>query len=177
MTEGGKNMWAPWRLEYIRDLDNQHDGCFLCDYWRQGELDEPNLVLCRGSHSLVLLNRYPYNNGHLMIAPARHVARLDDLAEAELLELMLLTRDWQRVLAGAFKAQGFNFGANVGQCAGAGLPGHLHLHVVPRWAGDTNYMAVIGDVRVIPQSLAETWRQLRMTAEELDLCRQAGEGR
>ncbi len=173
MTDPNKNLWAPWRLEYIRELDARHGGCFLCDYWACPQGDPDNLVLWRTGQSLVLLNRFPYTNGHLLIAPGGHVAGLDGLDAGQMLDLLALVRDAQQVLGAAFGAQGFNVGANFGHCAGAGLPGHLHFHVVPRWAGDTNYMAVLGDVRVIPQALDECLGQLRRFSEQLGLPRDA----
>ncbi|MDD4890935.1 MAG: HIT domain-containing protein [Phycisphaerae bacterium] len=169
MSEPNKNLWAPWRLDYIRELDTHRNGCFLCDYWADPASDEKNLVLWRTERSLVVLNRFPYTNGHLLIAPARHVGQLHGLNDAELHELLALARDAQLTLAAAFNAQGFNTGANFGHCAGAGLPDHLHFHVVPRWGGDTNYMAVLDDVRVIPQSLAAAYEQLKETGKKLGL--------
>jgi len=171
MGDSNKNLWAPWRMEYIRELDGRDDGCFLCDYWAHPERDSENLVLWRTDQSVVLLNRFPYTNGHLLISPGVHVRGLDEVAEGQMVDLMGLTRDALRVLSEAFGAQGFNVGANFGHCAGAGLPDHLHFHVVPRWAGDTNYMAVLGDVRVIPQSLRDCYRQLRGAAARLNLPR------
>ncbi len=152
-----KRLWAPWRMEYI--LKSRSPGCFLCDIIR-GTDDESNLVLRRGEHCVLVLNRYPYNNGHLMVAPRRHVAGLEDLDDAERLELLTLAAAGCAALK-TLRPEGFNLGINLGSTAGAGLKDHLHLHVVPRWDGDTNFMAVVAGVKVIPQSLADVWRQLR----------------
>lgn len=169
MERSNTNLWAPWRMDYIRRLDAHQPGCFLCDDWAQPDRDAENLVLWRTERAMVLLNRYPYSNGHLLIAPARHIGQLESAEPAELADLMTLIRDSQRVLAAAFHAQGFNTGANFGRCAGAGVPDHLHFHVVPRWAGDTNFMSVLGDVRVIPQSLSDAYAKLRDQAQRLGL--------
>ena len=131
----------------------------MCDHWGRPGEDRANLVLWRGAGWMMLLNRFPYNSGHLLIAPGAHVARLDDLAGSVVLGMMGMVRDAQHVLREAVKAQGFNVGLNFGRCAGAGLPGHMHIHVVPRWEGDTNFMPIMDDVRVMPQAL-EAMRDL-----------------
>ena len=170
MTDSHKNLWAPWRMEYIHSLgDGSNDECFLCRTRTQTEQDAENLVLWRSSAVLVLLNRFPYASGHTLIAPSTHVASLDECDDAVLLELMQSTRDVRRVLETSLQAQGFNIGINLGRCAGAGLPGHLHIHVVPRWAGDTNFMAVLGDATVMPQSLVEVRRLFLDAAAKLRL--------
>ena len=151
------SLWAPWRLEYI--LSDKDDGCFICEAVASDE-DEQNLLVQRGEKCVCILNRFPYSNGHVLVAPRRHRAELTELDEAELLELMTLTRDVQVVLQQAVSPHGFNIGLNLGKSAGAGLPGHLHVHVVPRWEGDTNFMAVVGDTKVIPQALAELYHVL-----------------
>lgn len=150
-------LWAPWRLEYI--LSNKESGCFLCEA-SQAHDDQKNLILCRRRTCFCLLNRYPYNNGHLLIAPYEHVAGLAGLNDEVMLGLMTLTRDAQAVLQKQMSPHGFNIGANLGQVAGAGVPGHFHIHVVPRWTGDTNFMSAVSETKVIPQSLAELWGQL-----------------
>jgi ATP adenylyltransferase len=168
MADTHKNLWAPWRMEYIAGLGTgQNDGCFLCRAYATPQCDEADYVLWRRPRSLVILNRFPYASGHTLIAPAAHVAGLEDLPDDVLLELMQQTRDVKRVLQETLHAQGFNIGINLGHCAGAGLPGHLHIHVVPRWGGDTNFMAVLGEVTVIPQALAATRRLFLETAERL----------
>jgi ATP adenylyltransferase len=159
------NLWAPWRIPYIRDLGGT-DGCFLCHDRAHPEEDRQNFVIWRTDRSLVVLNRFPYNNGHVLIAPARHVADLDGLAGEEMLELMMLVREAQRALSIAINPHGYNVGLNFGRCAGAGLPGHMHIHVVPRWNGDTNFMAVCGDVDVISQSMLDLWDELMEVSEK-----------
>jgi ATP adenylyltransferase len=157
-------------MEYIDGLGlDEADGCFLCRALENPQDDEKNSVLWRSQHTLVLLNRFPYSNGHVLIAPAAHVAELEDLPDEVLLELLRRTRDVKRVLQAALRAQGFNIGINLGRCAGAGLLGHLHLHLVPRWNGDTNFMAVLGDVKVIPQSLIAVRRLFLSKAQEFGL--------
>jgi ATP adenylyltransferase len=167
MSDHPKNLWAPWRMEYIEGLA-ESDGCFLC---RAAEAtdDAQCHVLWRQPQTVVLLNRFPYSSGHVLIAPRVHAAELEDLPDAVLLELMQQTRDAQRVLQDTLHAQGFNVGINLGRCAGAGLPGHLHVHVVPRWSGDTNFMAVLANTKVIPQSLAEVRRLFLASATRLGL--------
>jgi len=153
-------LWAPWRIPYIRGLEKD-DGCFLCHDFAHPEEDEANLVLWRTGRSLVVLNRFPYNNGHLLVAPARHIADLTETSPEEMLELLQLVREAQRALSLAINPHGFNVGMNFGRCAGAGLPGHLHIHIVPRWNGDTNFMSVCSDTKVVSQSLADLLAELR----------------
>ena len=160
------NLWAPWRMKYIQDLSKSKD-CFICHNLKNPHSDDENLVLWRSTHCIVILNRFPYNNGHLLIAPARHIADLDQATDEELLELVKLTRQSQKVLSLALKPHGFNIGMNFGRCAGAGLPEHLHVHIVPRWAGDTNFITVVGQVRVMPDSLEAVAAQYRDTLKEL----------
>ena len=161
-----KNLWAPWRMKYINELNNPHD-CFFCRYFNNPQDDADNLVLWRSELVLACLNRFPYTNGHLLIAPCAHKSDLSELSEAEMLELMQMLTKAQQALQQALKPQGFNVGINLGRCAGAGLPGHLHFHIVPRWEGDTNYMAITGQTRVIPQDLSESYRALKAAAETL----------
>ncbi len=168
-TERWVNLWAPWRMEYIDALDAGGDDCFLCRYRDTPEHDAEHLVVYRRARTMVVMNRFPYTGGHLLVAPTAHVATLHELSETELTELMTTARDCQRLLERAVKAEGYNVGFNIGHCAGAGLPGHIHMHVVPRWEGDTNFMTVLGDVRVIPQALEALYRRLREAAGELGL--------
>ncbi len=166
MGETNHNLWAPWRLEYVQSLAGQDDaGCFLCRYAQAPDMDRENQVIWRTSRCLTLFNRFPYANGHLLVAPLGHQAELSDLEEPALDELIRLTRDAQRLLRAVTHCHGFNVGMNFGKCAGAGLPGHLHMHIVPRWDGDINFMAVISDTRVIPQSI-QAMREA--------MCREAG---
>jgi ATP adenylyltransferase len=145
-------------MEYInRGADER--GCVFCLAW-QGE-DQQRLVLYRGHTQLVLLNRYPYNPGHVLIAPSRHTSELAELSAPECTEMMGLLQCALRVLDAAMGPQGYNLGMNLGAIAGAGLADHLHLHVVPRWQGDTNFMPVVGETKVMPELLTETWRKLR----------------
>lgn len=175
------NLWAPWRIKYVQGLDKKphpdkndnqttEDGkCFICHILQHPQQDNENLVLWRTDKSISILNRFPYNNGHLLIAPARHIPDLDQATDEELLEMTKLTRETQKALSLAIKPHGFNVGMNFGRCAGAGLPGHLHIHVVPRWDGDTNYMSVCSDTKVISQSLTELLELLRQTSKEHNL--------
>lgn len=160
-----QNLYAPWRMDYIRSLAKGGDGCFICDAGAAASAEEQRerLVLWSTDRSVVLMNRYPYTNGHLLVAPRSHKAELDDLTEEELLDLQVQTARAVRLLRRAVSAQGFNIGINLGRCAGAGLPGHVHQHVVPRWAGDTNFMHVVGETQVVPQAVQQLWRELRGT--------------
>jgi ATP adenylyltransferase len=153
----GDVVWAPWRMAYI--MGEKTDGCIFCDKPRQ-QRDAENHLLWRGDTAFVMLNRYPYNNGHLMIIPQAHVASLTQLTPAQRAELFELTAMGESILQRVLQPQGFNIGLNLGAAAGAGIAEHLHIHVVPRWAGDTNYMTVVGDIRVIPQHLDETYQLL-----------------
>ena len=167
-ARGQENIWAPWRMEYISGLAEGDDGCFLCRC-RDGADDAKDLVLWRGGRALAVLNRFPYTGGHSLVAPLEHLAGPGDLDNETMLELFQMLRDCQRVLEAAVRAQGFNIGMNLGRCAGAGLPGHLHVHVVPRWSGDTNFMPVLGEASVIPVALDKLHGQLRQAARELKL--------
>ncbi len=158
-----EQIWAPWRMAYIGG--DRGDGCVFCDKAASAE-DEQNLVLLRGEKTFVLMNLYPYNNGHLLVVPKRHVGEMEDLNEEEMMELFKMTRKMVKVL-GFFKPQGFNIGINIGSAAGAGIPGHFHIHIVPRWIGDTNFMPVFGDVRVISESLEGTYKKLKQSLADL----------
>jgi ATP adenylyltransferase len=153
-----KQLWAPWRLEYIQSADEQ-PGCFLCIAAKGGD-DEALLVVHRGERALVLLNRYPYSPGHVMVAPRRHGVEFADLDDDEALEVHRLAGLAIEALRASMRPDGFNLGWNLGRVAGAGLVDHAHLHVVPRWSGDTNFMPVLADVKVMPEHLAETRRKL-----------------
>jgi ATP adenylyltransferase len=155
------HLWAPWRLSYVAaaKAPTSDDPCFICR-GLNGTEDRANLVVVRTPLSAVILNRFPYNNGHLLVAPRAHKGRLDELSSNELLEVMETVRRMVRVLDTLIRPDGYNIGLNLGHAAGAGLPGHLHWHVVPRWNGDTNFMPVVGDVKVIVQSLDALWELL-----------------
>jgi ATP adenylyltransferase len=151
-------LWAPWRLSYItmpKDKPTTGDECFICRAVASAsaEEDRSNLVVHRTELSVVMLNLYPYNNGHLLVTPKAHKAGLDELTTDELLDLQLTIRTITGVLQKRMKPDGFNIGLNLGRAAGAGVPGHLHWHIVPRWLGDSNFMTTVGDVRVLSQSL------------------------
>ena len=148
-----RQLWAPWRLEYIQQADDG-SGCVFCD--AVGADDEERLVVHRGTNALVMLNKFPYASGHLMVAPFRHVGEFGDLSDDEALEVHRLAERGIAALAEAYEPQGYNVGWNLGRIAGAGVVDHVHLHVVPRWAGDTNFMPVIADVKVLPEHLVET---------------------
>jgi ATP adenylyltransferase len=152
-----KPLWAPWRLEYIEQADEQ-TGCLFCAAL-DGD-DEAALVVHRGDRAFVLLNKFPYSSGHVMVAPARHVGEFGELADEEALEVHRLAASALGALAATYEPQGYNLGWNIGRIAGAGVVDHVHLHVVPRWAGDTNFMPVLADVKVLPEHLVQTRRRL-----------------
>lgn len=158
-------------MEYIRALGPElgDDGCFLCRYWSQPAEDAANHVIWRTQSAFVVMNRFPYSNGHLMVAHAHHKGELAELDPGELFEITRTIRDATEVLRKALQPHGFNIGFNIGRCAGAGLPGHLHAHIVPRWNGDTNFMAVISDVRVVPDSLTALHKELLDAALQCNL--------
>ena len=152
-------LWAPWRMRYISTIDTTDEGCIFCTKPRDTR-DRDNLILLRGAHVFVIMNLYPYNNGHLMIVPYRHtsdILSLDTEVTAELWEGVCLCK---KVLSTAFKPDGFNVGMNIGRTAGAGIDQHVHMHIVPRWNGDTNFLPVVGKTKVISQGIEETYDQL-----------------
>lgn len=157
-------IWAPWRVEYIR---HPGPGCFLCTATRHADL-ESSLVLEKGTAAFVIMNRFPYNNGHVMIAPYRHIQGLEYLNDDEVHEIHRLQVRIIAALNRAFKPQGFNIGINQGSVAGAGVADHIHLHVVPRWSGDTNFMPVLSETKVISEALLSTYRQIRSELLRLD---------
>lgn len=152
-----KQLWAPWRLEYIKSADEE-PGCVFC-LAAEGD-DEERLVVRRGRHAIALLNKYPYSSGHFMVAPIRHIGEYGNLSDEEVLELHGLASAGMSALAQLYAPHGYNVGWNLGRAAGAGVVDHVHLHVVPRWGGDTNFMPVLADVKVLPEHLAETRRRL-----------------
>ncbi|MHC4131005.1 MAG: HIT family protein [Planctomycetota bacterium] len=163
-----EKLWAPWRIHYVQSCNDTSD-CFLCRDLNSPDDDDNNLVLWRTARSIVVLNHFPYNNGHLLIAPARHIPSLDQATDEEMLELNKLIRESQKALSLAIKPHGFNVGMNFGRCAGAGLPDHMHTHVVPRWEGDTNFINVCSDSDVISQSLTELLKTLKQISAEHNL--------
>jgi ATP adenylyltransferase len=154
------HLWAPWRLSYVaKPAPPQADECFICSGLAAAK-DRENLIALRAPRTVVVLNRFPYNNGHLLVAPLAHKGKLDQLDSDELVELMETLRMMTGVIEQLMNPDGFNIGLNLGRVAGAGLPGHLHWHLVPRWNGDTNFMPVLGDAKVINQSLDSLWQML-----------------
>ena len=151
-------LWAPWRMEYI--LGEKEKGCIFCARL-ESQQDQKNLILYRGEHNFIIMNKYPYNNGHLMVVPNRHTAEFESLQHHESLEMMNLIAKAIRALKAAIRPEGFNIGINLGGIAGAGIDDHLHFHIVPRWAADTNFMPVVAETKVISEALAETWGRLR----------------
>jgi ATP adenylyltransferase len=152
-------LWAPWRVKYINQID-KHKGCVFCRILQEDK-DAKNFVFARRKHTFAVLNIYPYNNGHSLVLPLRHVDALEKLTKAERDELMDLVIEVKALTDQAIKPSGYNIGINLGRTAGAGFPGHLHVHVVPRWKGDSNFMAVTGETKVISQSLKELYKKLK----------------
>jgi ATP adenylyltransferase len=158
-----KRLWSPWRMTYL--TEERPQGCIFCLKAAERS-DAENLIVWRGERAFIMLNRYPYNAGHLMVIPYVHVASVEDLPAETLTELMLLVNRSLAALRRAMAPEAFNIGANLGRAAGAGIADHVHMHVVPRWEGDTNFMPVFADVRVIPEFLADTYRKVRAAMEE-----------
>ena len=152
-----ERIWAPWRIQYIQ-LEKP-EGCILCEKPEQNK-DALNYILYRGDKNFIILNSYPYNPGHLMVAPYRHVTNLEELTEEERHEHFEIVTRSIRALRQVFNPGGFNIGINVGKAAGAGIEDHVHTHIVPRWQGDTNFMPVLADIRVVPEALDETYKKL-----------------
>lgn len=160
MAERLQRLWAPWRMAYVSGMPSA--GCFLCQKPLQGEArDGENLILHRSRHSFVIINLFPYNSGHLMVAPYEHSGDLVGLAPEVGADLWALTSRAVAALGAEYRPDGFNIGLNLGLAAGAGQADHLHIHVVPRWAGDTNYMTITANTKVLPETLEETYRRLR----------------
>jgi ATP adenylyltransferase len=156
-----ERIWAPWRLEYVKDAaKDAEDACIFCAKAGEGD-DEANLIVHRGERCFVILNKYPYTNGHLMVAPFEHLATIQELDAATVGELMALAQRAMTVLEDEYSPHGYNVGFNQGRVAGAGVEHHMHMHVVPRWGGDTNFMPVIADTRVMAQTLEQTYAALR----------------
>jgi ATP adenylyltransferase len=152
-------LFAPWRMKYILD-NNKENGCIFCNFPEENK-DEKRFILARSEKCFIMLNAFPYNNGHLMVSPYRHIADYDDLSIEELVDIHVNVQKVIKMLKRVQNPQGFNVGLNLGKTAGAGFDEHLHIHIVPRWNGDTNFMPVLDDTRVIPQSLLETYRTLK----------------
>jgi len=152
------HLWSPWRYQYVQK-ERTGSGCVFCQA-AASEQDQDNLVVYRGRNNFVMLNLYPYSTGHLMVVPYQHVDNLQEATGETLQELILLVRDAQRHLAEIYRAPGFNLGMNLGESAGAGIAEHIHMHVLPRWPGDTNFMTTVAETRVLPEDLSSTWRKL-----------------
>jgi ATP adenylyltransferase len=153
------HLWSPWRYQYVQKAKTG-GVCVFCQV-AESRSDEQNLVVHRAKHNFVMLNLYPYSTGHLMVVPYQHVDNLQDASAEAMQEMILLVRDAQRHLAGIYRAPGFNLGMNLGESAGAGIAEHIHMHVLPRWPGDTNFMTTVAETRVLPEDLPSTWRKLR----------------
>lgn len=152
-------LWTPWRFQYVSATGPTGQECIFC-HARRERRDSELLVLHRADHCLVILNRFPYNTGHLMIAPYRHIALLEDASREELHEIIQLSAHCQQALRETYQPEGFNIGMNLGNCAGAGVAGHIHMHLLPRWVGDSSFMTVVGETRVLPETLDVTLQKL-----------------
>ena len=154
-------LYAPWRLDYIKAVSDGPKECFLCNAAKSPEKDDANLVLARSTRALLMLNKYPYVNGHLLVAPYRHAPTPVECTPDERADMMELLVLGQQALERAMNPQGYNVGINIGKVSGAGVPGHIHAHIVPRWNGDINFMTIVGNVRIIPQAIEEAFQQLK----------------
>jgi ATP adenylyltransferase len=159
-------LWTSWRMSYIESLHGRSEDCVFCA--KLDADDQEELVLCRGDTCYICLNRFPYTSGHLLVVPNDHVATIEDLTAEILLEMMTLCKDALTILRTNYNPSGFNVGLNLGHVAGAGLPEHVHLHIVPRWTGDSNFMSVLGETRVLPEMLGESWHRLREAWDRFD---------
>jgi ATP adenylyltransferase len=156
-----ERLWAPWRMEYIGSAqEGEDDGCLFCEKPKEGD-DEKALIVARSELSFAMLNRYPYNSGHLMVAPFRHVGELEELKDDEALDKQQLLQRCIKALKDAMQPEGFNIGMNLGVVAGAGIPDHLHWHVVPRWTGDTNFMPLVGETKVLPELVRDSFTKVQ----------------
>ncbi len=160
-----KKIFAPWRIRYIEAP--KYEGCIFCDFPKENR-DEERLIVYRGERCFVILNNYPYNPGHVMVAPYRHFKEIEEMSEEEGAEMLELTKKAVKVIKKVMKPDGFNIGINIGKVAGAGIEQHLHIHIVPRWEGDTSFIPVLADVKIIPEAVAETYKKLKRGFEELE---------
>jgi len=158
-------LWTPWRYSYITQV-GEAEGCVFCAAGAPGADARALLVVHRAVHNFVILNRFPYTSGHVMVVPYAHVARLEDVPDEALVELIRLARTAEKVLRRVYRPEGVNLGMNIGRSAGAGIAGHLHLHALPRWYGDTNFMTVVGETRVVPEDLDRSWEKLQTAFAE-----------
>lgn len=152
-------LWTPWRYTYIKSADST-PGCIFCDKPKEND-DERNLIVYRGTRCFIILNAYPYTNGHLMVVPFAHEDQLQKLDRETAMEMMALTQKSESVLRELYRPEGINLGMNIGKAAGAGVAGHVHMHVLPRWTADANFMSVVGETRVLPEDLATTYKRMR----------------
>jgi ATP adenylyltransferase len=152
-------LWSPWRYQYVTSASTRNN-CIFCDKGA-AHRDDEDYIVARGEHNYVLLNLYPYTSGHLMIAPYAHVAALRETTDQILLEMTQMARRVEACFKAVYRPQGINLGMNLGECAGAGIAGHLHLHMLPRWVGDANFMTTVGETRVMPEALADSLKKLR----------------
>ncbi|MBE9502569.1 MAG: HIT domain-containing protein [Proteobacteria bacterium] len=164
-NQNNERLWSPWRMEYILD-DKKPGECIFCTK-PEDDRDRENLILYRGEKAFIMMNRYPYNNGHLLISPYNHVSDVDSLSDEEMLDISQATKRSVKILKEVMHPEGFNLGINMGKAAGAGIESHIHTHIVPRWNGDTNFMPVIADVRVMPELLDETYMKLYPLFKEM----------
>ncbi len=162
-----ERLWRPWRIGYVRNIESIRDeGCIFCTKPEGGD-DRASFILHRGETAYVIMNLYPYNTGHVMVATYRHAGGLEELSASEMGELMDLTALCIKAIKREMQPQGFNLGMNLGRAAGAGFDAHVHLHVVPRWQGDTNFMPVVGEAKVMPETIADTYTRLRQSLEKV----------
>jgi ATP adenylyltransferase len=168
-----KYLWAPWRMAYI--LDYKQKGCIFCKKPKEKK-DKENLILYRGQYACVMMNRFPYNNGHLMVFPKRHCPDFEELTDKEFKEIFSLIKTSIRVLKDQLRPHGFNIGMNIGKVGGAGFDKHVHFHIVPRWMGDTNFMPIIGDTKIIPEYLETTYLKIYSVFKEYLNCKNRKRG-
>jgi len=162
-----ERLWRPWRIGYVRNIEDiRKEGCIFCTK-PDGDDDRGALILHRGEVAFIIMNLYPYNTGHVMVTPYRHIGDLEELSEAEKREIMDLTTLAVKAIKKEMQPQGFNLGVNLGKAAGAGFDEHIHMHIVPRWQGDTNFMPVVGESKVMPETIADTYERLRRSIEAL----------
>jgi ATP adenylyltransferase len=159
-------IWTPWRYQYIKDA-NRRDSCVFCDIAASND-DAANLIVQRAQSNFIVLNRFPYTNGHAMVIPYQHVATLEEAPAEVLAEMMTLTRSLESALRKVYRPSGINIGMNIGESAGAGVAGHIHMHVLPRWVADSSFITSIGETRVLPEDLSVTWERLRSALETTD---------
>ena len=161
------HLWSPWRMTYIQDIDKEKH-CIFCQAQESTDGVE-NLIIHRGTYTYIILNRYPYTTGHLMVVPFKHKPNFDDLSVETVSEMMTFISSCIKILTTDYNAQGFNIGANIGSAAGAGIPKHFHFHIVPRWKGDTNFLSSIGDTRLLPEALEDTYHRVKKSWDRLSV--------